>query len=176
MDRRQKKTRAAIFRAFRTLLTQKRYEQITVQEILDEADVGRSTFYAHFETKDMLLKAMCSEIFDHIFTGSLCDYHEDGDTLHAKLSHILWHLYEQKADVLAVLSSDSGELFLQYFKQQLGGVFRLYLQDFPSDIPQEYLLCHLVGSFTETVRWCIGSGMAIPPETMAGYFLRAMGK
>ena len=67
MDRRQQKTRKAIFRAFRTLLEKKRYDHITVQEIIDEADVGRSTFYAHFETKEMLLEAMCSEIFFHVF-------------------------------------------------------------------------------------------------------------
>ena len=56
MDRRVKKSRAAIYQAFLTLLNQKSYESLTVQEIIDLADVGRSTFYAHFETKEALLE------------------------------------------------------------------------------------------------------------------------
>ena len=67
MDRRRQKTRKAVFAAFEELVSKKRYAQITVQDIIDRADIGRSTFYAHFETKDSVLDAICTDLFSHIF-------------------------------------------------------------------------------------------------------------
>ena len=102
MDRRQQKTRKAIFDALGLLLETKRFENITVQEIIDAANIGRSTFYAHFETKDDLLKAMCTDIFHHIFTSALPKESENAfsqgsQNLELKLGHILYHLREKKA-------------------------------------------------------------------------------
>ena len=47
-DRRVRKTQTAIKDALITLLEKKRFEEITIQEISDLADVNRSTFYTHF--------------------------------------------------------------------------------------------------------------------------------
>ena len=58
MDRRQRKSRQAIFRAFTELLKKESYGKITVQQIIDLGDVGRTTFYTHFETKDDVLRAL----------------------------------------------------------------------------------------------------------------------
>lgn len=61
MERRRKKTRQAILAAFQELLAHKRYENIIVQEIIEAADVGRSTFYTHFETITAGLSGSCEK-------------------------------------------------------------------------------------------------------------------
>lgn len=54
-DRRTQKTRKALSDALISLMFEKSYESIVVQDILDRANVGRSTFYTHFRDRDELL-------------------------------------------------------------------------------------------------------------------------
>jgi AcrR family transcriptional regulator len=54
-DRRVQRTRRLLHKTLMSLILEKKYESITVQEILDRADIGRSTFYMHFRDKDDLL-------------------------------------------------------------------------------------------------------------------------
>lgn len=54
-DRRVRRTRALLHRALIDLIMAKGYGRVTVQDILDQADVGRSTFYSHYAGKDDLL-------------------------------------------------------------------------------------------------------------------------
>lgn len=176
MDRRQKKTRNAIFLAFRHLLEQKRYDHITVQEIIDEADVGRSTFYAHFETKDLLLDALCQDLFEHIFEKDPCPWAGKEEDLEGKLAHILWHVRDNRKGLARILLSCSGDLFMSYFKARLREVFALYIQELPADVPPEFRMHVLTGSFAEAVQWWIGEGMQTPPETMAHHFLQLIEK
>jgi len=54
-DRRVRRTRRQLKEALLELLQKRSYETITVQAIIDRADVGRSTFYSHFPSKEALL-------------------------------------------------------------------------------------------------------------------------
>ena len=177
MDRRQQKTRSAIFRAFNRLLEEKHFNNITVQEILDEANIGRSTFYSHFETKDALLREMCTDIFDHIFSHELSsetshDFSLSDHGLQEKITHLLYHLKDNKGNVLGVLSGESSELFMRYFKEYLVTMFEQYPGSMRQDVPKEFALNHLVGSLAEAVKWWIGTGMKMPPEELADNYLK----
>jgi AcrR family transcriptional regulator len=61
-DRRVSKTRRALKEALTDLILEKGYEAVTVQDVIDRADVGRSTFYAHFIDKDDLLMAILADL------------------------------------------------------------------------------------------------------------------
>ena len=183
MDRRQQKTRAAIFTAFTTLLAQKSYSKITVQDIIDTADVGRTTFYAHFETKDELLKALCAELFGHIISSALDCTHTHGlysDTAapESVFCHLLQHLQEDENNILALLSCKSSDLFLRYFKDGLNELIHNQFvnqnRKNNTDIPQDFLVNHISGSFVEMVLWWIKGGMKQTPEELDRYFRAVM--
>ena len=123
MDRRQRKSREAIFNAFISLLSKKHYNNITVGEIIEIADVGRATFYSHFETKDFLLKELCVELFEHLFASANktvitrnifdCDSQDD------VFLHLFKHVKKNDNNICKLLSSQNNELFLEYFRVKI---------------------------------------------------------
>src|SRR5262245_522948 len=61
-DRRVAKSRRALKEALTDLILERGYETVTVQDVIDRADVGRSTFYAHFLDKDDLLMSILADL------------------------------------------------------------------------------------------------------------------
>src|SRR4051794_34863467 len=61
-DRRVARSRRALKEALTDLILERGYESVTVQDVIDRADVGRSTFYAHFLDKDDLLMAILADL------------------------------------------------------------------------------------------------------------------
>ena len=183
MDRRQKKTREAIFNSFCELLSKKHYNQITVGEIIEKADVGRATFYAHFETKDFLLKELCKELFCHIFdaTANEGDNHRHIFECNAPPSvflHLLQHLQKNDRNILNLLICENNELFLQYFKENLRSLITAQLSVFsdgkPSNIPNSFWLNHICVTFVEAVRWWIENGTRETPQELYKYFMMVL--
>ena len=148
-----------------------------IQNIIDEANIGRSTFYSHFETKDDLTKSMCYELFDHIITSAID--HQDHNNLYScdnapdsVVLHILYHLLENDNNILTLLSCEGNELFLHYFKLSLNELFKnQYPADHTNkDIPYDFLINHISGSFVEMVRWWLDGHKSVSPEELDKYF------
>lgn len=179
MDRRMQKTRAGIFSAFNRLLSRKSYTKITIQEIIDEANIGRSTFYAHFETKDDLLKAICQNLFDHIFSDDLQaeethDFSLSKGQSNSLLTHILYHLKDDEKNLHGLLGSENSDLFWNYIRQQFSRFIKNYILNVRTEkslhIPDELLNSHIAGSFIELVKWWMKNGMEESPEELEKYF------
>ncbi len=181
MDRRQQKTRLAIFNAFTALLSRKSYTQISVQEIIDEADIGRTTFYSHFETKDYLLKELCEELFEHISESTLghSSTHRHIFECSAPDSvflHLIKHLEKNDNHILDLLSSENNDIFGRYFKSNLKKLIQsIYSEQSnrpETNPPEDYLINYIASAFVETVNWWIQGGKRESPTVITDYFLR----
>lgn len=184
MDRRQRKTRQAILSAFTELLSKKKYHDITVGEIIEKADVGRATFYAHFETKDFLLKELCRELFCHLFDNS-----DDAESEHKHIFecdskedvflHLMRHLEKNDNNISTLLMSENNELFLGYFKNELKRLVAVQkdMSEIANrkNIPKEFWINHVSSCFVESVRWWFSCKKKDSPETIHAYFLEILG-
>lgn len=181
MDRRQRKSREAIFEAFSSLLMCKNYADITVQDIIERADVGRSTFYAHFDTKDALLREMCTDLFAHVVSGhdeaeQTHDFSRHANDTDSIMTHILYHLKDNSSNLAGILRGESSELFLRYFQQYLLDVFKKELHGKLKQlgVPEDYLYHSISCSFVDTLKWWIRGGMRESPEQIEAYFRSVM--
>ncbi len=179
MDRRQRKTREAIFKAFTELLSKKEAGKITVGDIIEKADVGRATFYSHFETKDFLLKEFCKELFCHIFDATENEKNNhrhifDCDSSDSVFLHLFKHLEKNDNNILNLLSSQNNELFLRYFKNGLNHLIEKNLSLFPprKNLPESFWKNHIASAFIETLMWWTQNGLKETPETITSYFFQ----
>ncbi len=179
MDRRQRKSREAIFSALTDLLRKTEFNKITVRDIIERADVGRATFYAHFETKDDLMKALCEELFCHIFDAVHTDepHHRhifDCCPPDSVFLHLVRHLKNNDHHILNLLSSPNNPLFVQYFQTNLEHLVKENLAVFQARksqiLPEDFWTNHVAATFVQTIRWWVENGMAQSPEAITEYF------
>ena len=179
MDKMQQKTRRAIFSALATLLKRKDFEKITIQELIDEAEVGRSTFYSHFETKEELLRSICSDLLEHLVHSSHDCSHthglkkEDEHPL-SVFCHSLQHLQEDDHSVLRLLACSSNRIFIGYFSKAVEEVVRsqLPVQEAAArrNIPSDYLVHHLTRGDLALVEWWLQENPDLSAQELDRYF------
>ena len=116
-DRRIDRTRKLLTDALIELVLEKGYEAVTVQDIIDRANVGRSTFYAHFENKEQLLFSgrgwLTEDLFDEsgMAAGQL--------TLGVNLTALFKHVVDNHRLAKAMLGKSSGELVINHIRESL---------------------------------------------------------
>ncbi len=99
-DRRIRRTQMAIFNAFRGLVLSRRYDDIRVADIITAADVGRSTFYEHFNSKDDVLLSSIEPLF-----AILADI-PAGQARRDRVQFLAGHFWEQRAFARVIFNGD----------------------------------------------------------------------
>jgi AcrR family transcriptional regulator len=171
MDRRIRKSQEAIKMAVIELMIEKKFDQITIQDISDRADVSRRTIYLHYTDKFDLLDKLIEEHIDDI--RELCDStDDDADYIDAGL---LWFEYFERHSLFfsALLTSKGSPFFrnrfLEFFLQELGNKENNILEGSNQDLTDgenvniQFLGAAIVG----VVEWWFKNGKPLPPSFMA---------
>lgn len=149
------------------LILEKGYNAVTVTDIIDRADVGRSTFYAHFTDKQDVLFSNIEEL------GFLHPARSTGDgELFAFSLPMLEHVQEQRPLVRALLGRRSGGLAEAHGERLLSTIVRDELTaraGGPSATLDLLVIC-VVGAFLGLLRaWVDGEISATPAELDAAF-------
>ncbi|MFI3254035.1 MAG: TetR/AcrR family transcriptional regulator [Eubacteriales bacterium] len=170
MDRRQGKTRKAILQAFDEILSEKSVDKITVTEIADLADIGKSTFYTHFETKEHLIQYICQDFFHHLKESEYSDRYPD---LEQMLLHLLLHIYDEKNHILRLIKEEN-QICNHFFISYLDDVFVKYLH-VDMEVNEVFARNHIVASFISALRWHINNPKILSLEKLVQDFIQLNG-
>jgi len=168
-DRRSLRTRQLLMQAMLELMHRKRYDAITVQEIADQANVGRSTFYAHFTDKDDLLVDGVREMLDSLDTDT-AEATERRTRSYPSLA-LLRHVGAQ-ADLYEVLARGRGlAVFLTALHDELTAAFTKRLSvrvppDSTPAVPVPLLAAMTASMLITAIRVWIQGGLGERAETI----------
>lgn len=161
-DRRVQKTRKLLSDALVSLILEKGYDEVSIQDIIDRANVGRSTFYSHYENKEQLL------LFGHEHLRALF-VRDAGRPL--DFLPLYRHLSEMHELVHKLLSAEKSERVLTRSLEDIlqGSICRLYA---PRLAPEEGTLFMLrceaaAAALVRLMTSWIRKGMPCSPERMA---------
>ncbi len=173
LDRRVRRTRAALAKALLTLIETKEYDAITIQQITDAADLNRATFYLHYANKEELLTDSLEAMFDELVAqfSDIVEKRplwEDATAELAIFNHIAEH-----ASLYKVLLSERGQGYViyrivdyiaAYAKSQTGAHLP---PESALNLPKEIISHHVAGSIFALVSWWVQNDMPYEPEYMA---------
>ena len=162
-DRRSARTEAAVLGAFERLLDEKGYARMTVQDVLDAADVGRATFYAHFRGKESVLQAFVAGVVEHVSSPAAAEPGHDftgRGGVASQVEHALCHVRERGHAVRALQVGGGSTEFTAALRRAAFGRLR-------SATPDDYAARFLAGALVEIVNWWVEDDFAEDPRVLA---------
>ena len=168
-DRRVRRTKQRLDDALVSLIIEKGYDKTTVQDLIDRADVGRSTFYAHYETKDDLVVGWVDQLATEMELH-LAQQQTDAGSIMPSLA-LFRHLAEAHHVYKAMIGSRGIDIATEIVHSSLLRHARSGLERRPdasdqTTIPIEVRAEFLAGSLLALLTWWIDNDMPYPPERM----------
>jgi AcrR family transcriptional regulator len=172
-DRRSQRTQQTLIEALLALLAVKHYDEISVNDIIERANVGRSTFYAHYQDKDDLLKSGFERVLDMLIQQIRLGEANEGLRLDTTP---LFHHAQGHYELYRTLAWGSGfELLTRDGHAALSAKFQesftRFCQGKPEPaIPLAILAYSLAGTLLILLKWWLDHKMPYPPERMDEIF------
>ena len=169
-DRRSLRTRQALGDALVELMMEKGYDAISVKDIIDQANVGRSTFYAHFAGKDELFVSQLDRVVD-ILSQYMPLENSGGMHLFPSLG-LFRHIGEQRK-LYKILAWGSGvDLLISHLHVYLSEKIEqnLLAAGQTYDVPVPIIATSLAGSFLALIKSWLDNKMTYSPEQMDEFF------
>ncbi|MBL7257177.1 TetR/AcrR family transcriptional regulator [Paractinoplanes lichenicola] len=162
-DRRVRRTRAALRQAMVELVVERGYDRVTVRDVLDRADIGRSTFYAHYRDKDALFASCFEDLREGLQREmALLEGGRGGGPADPikPISVIFEHAHRHPQIYRAVGTTHLHQMIFEVMRDHLCTHDDLRL---PVDVAAEYHASALVG----ILGWWVRAGFPHGPAEMA---------
>src|SRR5262245_43839664 len=173
IDARVRRTRDALGDALVALMQEKPFDSITVQDVLDRAQVGRSTFYSHFSDKDDLLMSDADEFFESI--AMALSVHGDKSDRVFPVKEFFSHIIDAKQFLDALKSAGKMHVNFELAQGHFARGIEKRLKELPrgAAIPESERAMRAfahAGALLSLLTWWIDRGMKEPPEEMDRLF------
>lgn len=173
-DRRTRRTRQLLRDALLTLLKNKRYEDISVQDIIERADVARSTFYVHYTDKDDLLVGKWGVFASNLGHHAELMAHEEKNSENIFPTYIWFQHIQAQDHILKIIARDSA---MDLAMKTLHGILRNDIQakvpkHLPEDgsIPSSLVVDTMASTLMTLIQWWVKNDMSYSPERMDEIF------
>ena len=172
-DRRSRRTRQLLGNALVELMLEKNFESITVQDILDRADIGRSTFYAHFTDKESLLisqiENVIHELEQHTAQAS------GAESMLLPSLELFRHVKDQRRLMQAFVWGRGADILTQDFQVRVSKLIEEKIHSTVVnggrvEVPASVLAKFVASTFLMLLRWWFDEDMRHTPEQMDEMF------
>jgi AcrR family transcriptional regulator len=152
------------------LIKEKDYNGITVSDIIERANVGRSTFYAHYRDKDDLFVGELDRVIE-LLSHRIPDQKEMPFFPSLGLFH---HVGEEYELYKSLLWGPGIDLLIKHLQKSLTKRIEQGLQESRKEfnVPIPILANFIGGSFLTLLQWWLENKMIYPPEEMNEIFKR----